>query len=93
VVGIPQGLMGVLFSCVCGRFTVAPWEETTLRAVCELLVGLKLAPGSDFAPSLRDCDPISDAYPGLRCACPGLLSILPPGEKRYGFITQLLIRP
>jgi len=26
-----------------------------------------------------------DAYPGLRCACPGLVSILPPGEKGRRF--------
>jgi hypothetical protein len=36
---------------------------------------------------LRDCGFYIDAHPGLRCACPGLLSVLPPGEghKRFGF--------
>jgi hypothetical protein len=42
----------------------------------------KCVPSRDFAPSLRDCDSYIDAHPGLRCACPGLLSILPPGEER-----------
>jgi hypothetical protein len=37
----------------------------------------------DFAPSLRDCEAFMDAYPGLR---PGLVSILPPGEKVGSFI-------
>jgi hypothetical protein len=61
-------------------------EKANFRGNCKLLIVLKRAPCRDFAPSLRDCESSIDAYPGLRCACPGLISILPPGEKRRGFI-------
>jgi hypothetical protein len=54
------------------------------QALMAMLVGrLKGVSVSDFAPSLRDCDSYIGAHPGLRCTCPGLVSILPTGEERW----------
>jgi len=71
----------VPFDVAQGRLKVASKKQNTLRAGCRLLVVLKRAAGSDFAPSLRDCGSYVDTYPGVRCTSPGLISILPPGER------------
>src|ERR1017187_2314350 len=63
-------------SLVCVAKAAAGSRKSRLSTV------LKRAPGGDFAPSLRDCVAYIDAYPGLRCAYPGLVSLIPPGEKR-----------
>jgi hypothetical protein len=39
--------------------------------------------GVRIVPTGRGLSLITD--PGLRCACPGLLSLLPPGEMRRRF--------
>ena len=41
----------------------------------------QIAPTRNFAPSLRDWGRFGDAYPGLRCACPGLTNLAPSGSR------------
>ena len=66
--------------CVWGTTEVVPWKETTFCSEYKLFIVRKNNIAAGFAPSLQDGKPFIHASPGLRFACPGLFSLLPPGE-------------